>query len=273
MKRGALSVALAIAIGACGGAVVSEPSPTTSTTTVAEILAPPPETDAEPVDVPEVDVPQADNRPVYQGFETELSKHSSLVARTHGDTEVYAAPGDDEPLVTIPATTILNTVTVLTLVGEPIDGWAEVMLPIRPNGSTGWIRVEDVNLYLVQGKIVIDLSAKQLTYTVDGEEIISSTIAIGSKQNQTPIGVFFVTDSVTLANPNSIWGPHALGLSARSDTIFEYNGGDGIIGIHGTSNDSALGKAVSLGCVRMPNDLITELYDLVPLGTPVEVRA
>ncbi|TDI54803.1 MAG: murein L,D-transpeptidase [Acidobacteria bacterium] len=268
MQRWALPVALAVLIAGCGGAVVSEPPPTTSTTSIAEIPAPPGETDEEPDDVAEVD-----NRPVYQGFEAGLREHSSLVAMTRGDTEVYAAPGDEVPLVTMPATTILNTVTVLTVVGEPIDGWAEVMLPIRPNGSTGWIRVDDVELYLVQGKIVIDLSDKRLTYSVDGEELITSTIAIGTNQDPTPTGIFFVTDSVTLRNPDSLWGPHALGISARSDTITEFNGGNGIIGIHGTSNPSSIGRAVSLGCIRLPNDLITELHTMVPLGTPVEIQA
>lgn len=264
----ALSVVFAIVIAGCGGAVVSEPPPTTSTATTAEILTPPVETDEEPVDLPQVD-----NRPVYQGFEAGLREHSSLVAMTRGDTEVYATPGDEAPLVTMPATTILNTVTVLTVVGEPIDGWAQVMLPIRPNGSTGWIRLDNVELYLVEGKIVIDLSDKQLTYTVDGEDVIKSTIAIGTDQNPTPTGIFFVTDSVTLRDPGSLWGPHALGISAHSDTITEFNGGDGIIGIHGTSNPSSIGRAVSLGCVRLPNDLITELHTMVPLGTPVEIRA
>ena len=268
IRRWAPSVVLAIVIAGCGGAVVSEPPATNSTTTIAEFLAPPGETDEESVDVPEVD-----NRPVYQGFEAGLREHSSLVAMTRGDTEVYAAPGDEEALVTMPATTILNTVTVLTVIGEPIDGWAEVMLPIRPNGSTGWIRVDNVELYLVQGEIVIDLSDKQLTYTVDGEELITSTIAIGTNQNSTPTGTFFVTDSVTLRNPDSLWGPYALGISARSDTITEFNGGDGLIGIHGTSNPSSIGRAVSLGCIRLPNDLITELHTMVPLGTPVEIRA
>ncbi|MEE8407886.1 MAG: L,D-transpeptidase [Acidimicrobiia bacterium] len=268
MNKAALSVALAIVIAACGGAVVSEPAPTTSAPAVAEILSPTDEVGEEQVELPEVD-----DRPVYQGFEAGLAEHSSLVAMTRGDTEIYATPGDEEPMLTLPATTILNTVTVLTVIGEPANGWAEVMLPIRPNGSTGWILTDRVELYLVEGKIVIDLSDKTLSYTVNGEEMINSPVAIGTDQNQTPTGVFFVTDSVTLANPNSVWGPHALGLSARSDTITEYNGGDGIIGIHGTSNPSSIGRAVSLGCVRLPNDLITELHTMVPLGTPVEIRA
>ena len=267
MKKGVLSV-LFVVVGACGGVVVSELPPVTSTTAIATSIASPVETDDAPVEAPKVDT-----RPAYEGFSPVLGEYSSLVAMTQGDTDVYAAPDDEVPLLTMPARTILNTVTVLTVVGEPANGWAEVMLPIRPNGSTGWIRVDNVELYMVEGKIVIDLSDRQLIYTVDGEEVIISSVAVGTNQNSTPVGYFFVTDSVTLANPNSVWGPHALGLSARSDSITEYNGGDGIIGIHGTSNPSSIGRAASLGCIRLPNDLITELYALVPLGTPVEIRA
>jgi lipoprotein-anchoring transpeptidase ErfK/SrfK len=82
-----------------------------------------------------------------------------------------------------------------------------------------------------------------------------------------------VTDNVTLANPGSPWGPHALGLSARSDTITEFNGGDGIVGIHGTNRPDSIGEAASLGCVRVPNEVIVQLHQLVQIGTPVEIRA
>ena len=195
------------------------------------------------------------------------------MALVKGDTQIYAAAGDVASEMTMPWTTILGTVTVLAVVDQPRDGWAEVMLPIRPNGSTGFIRTDVVKLYAVAGKIIVDLSEKQLIYTVDDQEILTTDIAIGTSRNPTPTGSFFVTDSVTLANPGSPWGPHALGLSARSDTITEYNGGDGIIGIHGTSNPSSIGKAASLGCVRLPNEVITLLYAMVPIGTPVEIRA
>jgi lipoprotein-anchoring transpeptidase ErfK/SrfK len=76
-----------------------------------------------------------------------------------------------------------------------------------------------------------------------------------------------------MVDPNSPWGPHALGLSGRSDSISEYNGGDGIIGIHGTNRPASIGEAASLGCVRLPNDVITLIHQMVPIGTPVEIRA
>lgn len=146
------------------------------------------------------------------------------------------------------------------------------MLPGRPNGRTGWIEMDSVDLYVVGGKIVVDLSDRQLTYWEGNVARLTTPVAVGTDTNPTPAGHFFVTDSVELADPNSPWGPNALGLSGRSDTITEFNGGDGIIGIHGTNKPDSIGKAASLGCVRLPNDVISELAGMVPLGTPVEIR-
>ena len=42
--------------------------------------------------------------------------------------------------------------------------------------------------------------------------------------------------------------------------------------IHGTHEFAELGKPGSIGCVRMGNRDIVELFDLVPPGTPVEIR-
>ena len=213
-----------------------------------------------------------DNRPVWKGFEATRPEPVSLVAMANGETTIYETPTERASTETLPWTTILGTVSVYSVVGEPADGWAEVLLPVRPNGTTGWVRTDDVTLYAVGGRIIIDLSEKELVYLIDDREVLRSTVAVGTSQNPTPTGTFYVTDSVTMSYSGSPWGPHALGLSARSDTITEYNGGDGIIGIHGTNRPSSIGKAASLGCVRLPNDLITALHELVPIGTPVEIK-
>lgn len=44
--------------------------------------------------------------------------------------------------------------------------------------------------------------------------------------------------------------------------------GDGYL-IHGTNQDTSVGDAVSHGCVRMYNDDVAQLYELVPVGTPI----
>jgi lipoprotein-anchoring transpeptidase ErfK/SrfK len=43
--------------------------------------------------------------------------------------------------------------------------------------------------------------------------------------------------------------------------------------IHGTPDTTAVGKPGSIGCIRMRNDDIVELFDLIPAGTPVEISA
>jgi lipoprotein-anchoring transpeptidase ErfK/SrfK len=211
---------------------------------------------------------------VWQGFEVTSTEPVSLAAYARGPVDIFAQPADLEPTLVMDETTILGTVTVLGVVSGPTDdGWVEVMLPTRPNGSTGWARADQVSFYVADSMIVVDLGARLLTYLVDGQEVLTTEVGVGSRHNETPTGRFFVTDNVTLSNPNSPWGPHALGLSARSGTVTEFNGGDGIIGIHGTNNPSSIGANISLGCVRLPNDAITALLELVPFGTVVEIRA
>lgn len=43
-------------------------------------------------------------------------------------------------------------------------------------------------------------------------------------------------------------------------------------GIHGTDEPERLGESISLGCVRMHNDEVKELHDLIPSGTRVVVK-
>ena len=74
-----------------------------------------------------------------------------------------------------------------------------------------------------------------------------------------------------VGNPTGPWGPWAFGLSAYSDVVTEFNGGNGIIGIHGTNRPGSIGYAQSLGCVRVPNDVALELGELISAGVPVEI--
>jgi lipoprotein-anchoring transpeptidase ErfK/SrfK len=244
---------------------------------MAPVVEPPRASTSASVVTPSTITPVAESAspvPVFGGMSTaNLQPHRTLVAMTVGDTEVYESNTTLHPILTMPHTTILGTITVLEVVEGPLDGWARVKLPVRPNGTEGWVQAEDLMLYVVDSQVVIDLSDRTLTYFEKGEPVLTTPVAIGSKRNPTPVGEFFITDSVTLANPDSAWGPHAFGLSARSETITEYNGGDGIIGIHGTNRPGSIGNAASLGCVRVPNEMITKLHGMVPIGTPVTITA
>ncbi len=42
--------------------------------------------------------------------------------------------------------------------------------------------------------------------------------------------------------------------------------------LHGAADDVEMGQAGSRGCIRMRNDEIAELFDLVDIGTPVHIH-
>ena len=264
MRRIALSLLL-VAAAACAGADATEPAPT-----VAPITSVAPTSTTQSSTTTSI----ATTTTVEEVLDVEsLPEGSSLVLGAREAVEVFAAPNDSEPIRILEPTTILGTTTVLMVLEGPSDGWARVLLPGRPNGSEGWVRADEMVAFVVEGRVLIDLSDRTLSYVVGDNEVIATPVGIGSQASPTPTGQFFVTDSVALADPTSPWGPHALGLSARSDTVTEFNGGDGIIGIHGTNNPWSIGRAMSLGCVRVANEVITRLHEEVAIGTPVEIRA
>ena len=60
-------------------------------------------------------------------------------------------------------------------------------------------------------------------------------------------------------------------LGARALYLYNENGQDTAIRIHGTTEPGSIGRAVSNGCLRMRNEAVISLFDQVPIGTPVYV--
>lgn len=194
---------------------------------------------------------------------TSASRAMSLV---DGPLTVRTDPdASAEVLTELPEKTPLNSSRAL-LVRQVEGDWVEVDLPIRPNGSTGWVSAGDVRVEPVETRITVSLSRRELTLFLPGKDPVVTSIAVGSAENPTPTGTFFVTDLVNSTNP--AYGSFALGLSAHSDTLAEFGGSDGQVGIHGTNEPSSIGKAVSHGCIRVPSDVVDQLRSVL-LGTPV----
>lgn len=156
---------------------------------------------------------------------------------------------------------------------EQRNGWVKVLLPVRPNGSTGWVKATDVRLVPSRFRIEVDLSDHELTVHDGNGVYLEDTVAVGAPETPTPIGEFYLRVLLKAPDPTTVYGPYAFGLSSHSETLAEFNGGDAEVGIHGNNDASVLGKDVSHGCVRMSNEAITKLAASVPLGTPVEVHA
>lgn len=199
----------------------------------------------------------------------DLYVESSTRAVVSSGIEVLDAP-DGRPLTTLAPTTAFGSTRVL-LVEQRQGDWVKVRLPARPNHRSGWIPAADVELETVDLAVYVDLQTKTLSVRSGDEVVVRSPIAVGTPENPTPLGTFYVTDKLETPDPGGGYGPFALGLSGYSETLTEFAGGDGQIGIHGTNDPGSIGQAVSHGCVRLPNDVIEALATLLPLGTPVHI--
>jgi lipoprotein-anchoring transpeptidase ErfK/SrfK len=153
-------------------------------------------------------------------------------------------------------------------------GWLKVLLPIRPNGSDGWIRASDVTLGSTDYEIKVELAARKLTLLKLGQPVLESAVVIGTDRTPTPPGKFYVTDPLDLRNnSNAGYGVFALGISGYSDVLTSFRGGPGQLAVHGTNSPQQVGQNISNGCVRVPNDIIVQIAAQAPLGTPVTIVA
>src|SRR3954447_9960265 len=146
-----------------------------------------------------------------------------------------------------------------------------VQIPRRPNGVTGWVPAAQVAVEPVHSRIVVDLSQKRVTLYRSGKPVLEATAAIGSSATPTPTGSFYVNQRLIPTDPNGPFGPGAVGISAFSDVLTGWTQG-GPIAIHGTNEPWSIGKAVSNGCIRLPNATLRKVFAQAVAGTPVLIR-
>jgi lipoprotein-anchoring transpeptidase ErfK/SrfK len=199
------------------------------------------------------------------------SGHVIATARGRRVT-VYARPSMHARGRTLRARTFHGRRLALVFLVKRRRGiWLEVHLPTRPNRATGWIRPHAVRLSQTAYRIEVRLRSHRLVLWRGRRAVLRTPIATGRAVSPTPTGRYYVTDLIRPPDPHGFFGPYALGLSAHSDVYTSFEGGDGQVGIHGTSRPGALGRDVSHGCIRVRNAAIVRLAHTVPLGTPVDV--
>lgn len=149
--------------------------------------------------------------------------------------------------------------------------WLEVYLPVRPNGSSGWVRTAEVSVSAVTFRVDVHVKTHRLVVFENGELRSEYPIGVGTQNTPTPGGIFYLKELLVPTNEGGFYGPYAYGLSGFSNVLTKFGKGEGVIGIHGTNDETTVGKDASNGCVRMRNKDITELAKLLPLGTPVRI--
>jgi len=122
-------------------------------------------------------------------------------------------------------------------------------------------------------RIEIDKSENVAILYLGGQVFKQYAVSTGAKAN-TPVGEFKITDRIVhpdwwhpetkqlikYGEEGHRIGTHWLGWDVKG------------FGIHGTDEPEKIGQAVSLGCVRLRNEDVAELFVLLPSGTPVKVR-
>ncbi len=148
------------------------------------------------------------------------------------------------------------------------DGWVKVLLPSKPNGSTGWLRDENLDSAVTPYEIRVHLKSMSVQLYFEGREVGSWTIGIGMPSTPTPTGRTFLLGS--FVDPDQDFSPVILPLGAHSPTLDTFGGGPGTVAFHTWPTDEVYGAATSNGCIRVPPDAL-DLLTEVPLGTLVLV--
>jgi len=142
----------------------------------------------------------------------------------------------------------------------------------KVNGLKGDLIVPGQKLKVVvsQFSLFVDKSDNILVLRKDGEPLKTYIVSTG-KDNSTPVGVFKIEEKMV----RPVWYKVNAVVSPDSD---EYELGERWMGlskqgygIHGTNDEGSIGKQITQGCVRMRNNEVIELYDIVPSGTEVEI--
>jgi len=196
---------------------------------------------------------------------------TSIVAQAAGSqVAVFRTPTAKRPFRVF-RNPLADGSPVVFLVRQRVPGWEQVRLPVRPNGSVGWVRTRSVSLALDPYRVTVSLGSHRITVWKSGRAIVRGPTAVGRPALPTPTGVYYIVELLRQANPRGAYGPYAFGLSAYSRVLYSFGGGPGQIGLHGTNEPALLGTSVSHGCIRVANALIVRLARILPLGTPVEI--
>lgn len=118
--------------------------------------------------------------------------------------------------------------------------------------------------------VYVDKSQNILLLKSDGDVVKTYRVSTG-KDNITPIGTYKIINKlkdpawthegrvIPFGDPENILGTRWMGFDIPS------------YGIHGTTQPESIGTQATAGCVRMLNNEVEELYDLLPVNTEVTI--
>ena len=179
-------------------------------------------------------------------------------------------PGQAAPL---PAATPLNAAAIAspTRSLQPLEQMPTPPLP--PLGAAEAFLPKPDPQALIH--LQIRLSERRV-YVYSRDKVQTSfPVAIGRAGWETPTGSYHVLQKIE----NPAWQHPFTGEIIPPGTdnplgtrwIGFWTDGTNFIGFHGTPNAESVGRPASHGCIRMYGQDVTKLFELVRIGTPVDV--
>jgi lipoprotein-anchoring transpeptidase ErfK/SrfK len=158
------------------------------------------------------------------------------------------------------------------------DCLIEVRLTRRPNATRGWVAASRVRLARTRWRIEVDRADRRVALLHAGGAVARRRVVVGKPSTPTPAGLFAIAASYRTPRA-SFEGTWILALTAHSDALHAFEGGDGQVALHGRGGASLadpLGTAASHGCVRLDNRAIGTIVARVGRsrlpGVPVLIR-
>ena len=165
----------------------------------------------------------------------------------------------------------VGSALVATGSGRTVRGHVRV---VKPKVTTALLAAKSPYV------VTVDRKAFRLRFFKDLRLAKTYKIAVGQVGLETPAGIYHVqnkAENPAWHVPNSDWAGDLAGKvipggtpenPLKSRWLGIYNGA----GIHGTDAINSLGTAASHGCIRMAIPDVEELYDKVPVQTPVYIQ-
>jgi len=208
------------------------------------------------------------------------TRAGAVVAKVVVASDVLSEPGVGRRVWRAPTQTLWGgNPSWLLVLGCARDAvgreWLRVLLPIRPNGTSGWIRADFVLADRSDFSLEVRVARAQVSVFRAGKLIRHVGAVVGSSSTPTPLGLFATYDPVPQRRKDGFVGPWVIHLTSRSNVLDDFGGGPGRVAIHGRGAASLripLGSAASHGCIRVDNDVVSWLARTLPIGTPVMIR-
>ena len=148
--------------------------------------------------------------------------------------------------------------------GLTVDGivgpetWGEILIQLEAMREKEVISYSEA--FSEEMKIKVYLNQRTLILYRNGEVYKRYPVTIGKSDSESPVGEWTIVNKFT-RDEDGPFGSRWMGLNVPW----------GVYGIHGTNKPQEIGMAASEGCIRLHNQHVEELYEIVPISTPVKI--